>query len=100
MKQLMNKSTPPLVNVNQAITNGTEKDSTPLIIASYVGHASCVEQLLLSDSIDCFALFDGKNAFDWAQPNVRSVGLEIEEEDISEKGRLEVVQLLIKAGMQ
>ena len=79
---------------SQAVTAGDEKDCTPIIVASYVGQDSCVEQLLLSNTIDCSTLFEGKNAYDSAQPNVRSVGLDSLEDDINEEGRVRVVQLL------
>ena len=79
---------------------GAEKDSTPLIVASYAGNASCVEQLLLFDIIDCASIYEERNALAWAQPSARSVGLSFLDEEIGVEGRAAVVQLLIDAGVQ
>jgi ankyrin repeat protein len=90
VKQLLLKKK---INVNLAVMNGDEKDCTPLIVACYIGQASVVEQLLLSNSLDCSTLFEGKSALEWAQPNVRSIGLEFLDEDVDEEGRVRVVEL-------
>jgi ankyrin repeat protein len=92
-------------NVNQRVTETEEKDCTPLIIASYLGQASCVEILLSSNDIDFTATFEGRTAFMWAQPDTRSPGLKwIDDDDvdltINVKGREQIVQLLIAADAQ
>jgi len=88
------------IAVNQGVISGEEKDCTPLIVASYAGNASCVEQLLLRDMIDCASVYEGENALTWARASARSVGLSFLDEQINVEGRATVVQLLVDAGAQ
>ena len=83
------------IHVNQAITATTEKDSTPLIVASYLGNFTSVAMLLDHKDINTSLCYENKKALEWAQPGVRTDGLRFPEFiKISEKGRRKVVHLL------
>ena len=83
------------IAVNQALTATTEKDSTPLIVASYLGNFTCVAMLLDHKDINTSLCYENKKALEWAQPDIRTGGLRFPEcIKISEKGRRKVVHLL------
>ena len=88
MKLLLSSSG---INVNQPMTNG----ATPLIIASYLGHASCVSLLLTDPAIDPALLFQERTALQLAQPGASVEGWEFLEDQINMEGRAAVVQLLV-----
>jgi len=53
----------PNIDVNLSMTNG----ASPLIISAYLGHASCVKQLLSHSNIDTSRRFQDKTALHWCQ---------------------------------
>ena len=78
------------IDVNEPMTNG----ATPLIIASYLGQASCVSLLLKNSAINLALLFQNSTALQLAQPSARADGWEFLEDQINVEGRASVVQLL------
>ena len=84
------------IDVNEPLTNG----ATPLIIASYLGQASCVSLLLKNSAINLALLFQDSTALQLAQPSARADGWEFLEDQINMEGRAIVVELLVVAGAQ
>jgi hypothetical protein len=69
------------IQVNSAIKLGKEKDSTPLIIASYLGRVAIVQLLLNHPDIDLSLRYLNKTALEWAAPNAHS---DVFDEDFKE----------------
>ena len=72
--------------------------ATPLIIASYLGRASCVSLLLKDSAINTTVLFQDCTALQLAQPSARLDGWGILDDRINVEGRARVVQLFVDAG--
>jgi hypothetical protein len=69
------------IQVNSAIKVGKEKDSTPLIIASYLGRVAIVQLFLNHPDIDLSLRYLNKTALEWAAPNAHS---DVFDEDFKE----------------
>ena len=80
-----------------AVNKPMDDGSTPLIMASYCGNSSVVEQLLLSDTISTTDTFDGNTAFDCANAGYRVASWFFYlDKQIDENGRV-ACQRMIKA---
>ena len=81
------------IAVNKPMNDGP----TPLIMASYCGNSSVVEQLLLVDNITTTDMFLGKTAYDCANAGYRVASWFFYlDEQIDENGRI-TCQRMIKA---
>jgi ankyrin repeat protein len=82
------------INVNCEKINDSEKGSTPLIIASYIGESNIVQLLLERSDIKLDVVCQGKNAIQWSQQNVRNDGFSYLDESINEDGRKKIFDIL------
>ena len=71
-----------------AVNKPMDDGSTPLIMASYCGNSSVVEQLLLVDNITTTNMFLGKTAYDCANAGYRVASCFYLDEQIDENGRV------------